>query len=111
MRWMRELYVGDRVYRSKKKIVRRIRRHKPLPGVYVLILSMNPSNQVEFFDANTLLQPYYRRQDNLTIVGIAGGYDEAVLLVMRMADECYRKTGSGELRAFLTDRLRREGED
>ncbi|MDD6211916.1 MAG: hypothetical protein PUB22_02020, partial [Clostridiales bacterium] len=56
-----------------------------------------------------LKQPYYRGREDLTVVGIAKGYQDAVMLVMRIADECYRKNGDGDIRSFLTDKIQKEG--
>ncbi len=110
MKWMEDLYVGDCLFKKERDAVKRIRRGRMTVGVYVLILAVNPSNQIDILDANYLLQPYYRRMKDLTIVGIAGGYEDAVLLLARIADECCRRTGTGEIRAYLEERIRGEGD-
>ena len=109
MRWMKHLYIGDQAENRQKELRQRIARGGRTLNAHVLMPAANPQDQVDILPARFLRQPYYRRQEDLIIVGLAGGKADAVQLLLRITDECVRRTGSGDLRQFLAERIREEG--
>ena len=109
IRWMEGLYLGESVEKKEKRIREDMEQGKLRWHVYVLMLSTNPENQVDILSAGFLRQPFYRHQD-LTVVGLAQGREEALAVLQRMAADAVRETGAGNLRAFLTRRLSGEQE-
>lgn len=75
------------------------RRDKPC---YVLALCEG-RDQLEIYNSLILLQSYYRKNPRF-IIGIAAGYEEAVNMVQRMAEDCYRKNGDADLKKYLAER-------
>ena len=46
--------------------------------------------------------------DDIFVVGIAGGYDDALYLVEEIAKEVYEKTGDLDIRSYIRERERKE---
>lgn len=61
-------------------------------SIYFITLASNRENLFDIFHAAHLKQPAFYKQD-LYVVGIASGYEEALELIQRMIDDIYRKTG------------------
>ncbi len=112
IRWMEGLYLGEGVEKRYKRIREDMERGKLRWHVYVLMLSTNPQNQLDILSSAFLRQPFYRNQD-LTVVGLASGYQEALTVLQRMAADAVRATGKADLRAFLAARCpgEQEGKD
>ena len=109
MKWLKNLYVGDRADRSRYRLMRQIRRQKPTFEIYVLTLPSHPGNQLDILNANQLRYSYYREKEDLVIVGLARGKADALNLTARMVDECYHRRGNADLSAYLREKLEREG--
>jgi len=69
-------------------------------GVFVIALSRNASDQLEFYDAKQLQQSYYRKNPPY-IVGIAGDRSEAVVVVQQIVEDCLRARGDCDLKEYL----------
>ena len=96
-----KLYLGEGMKSKKTDKIKKMLLENPLfAGVYVLILATNDSNQLEFFDAKQLIQPYYK--DNpVQIVGIAKDYVDALELVAQITQECLNARGDCMLKEYL----------
>ena len=109
MKWMKNLYTGSLSEKKVRDLKKRIRKRKRNTGCYVLFPSANPSNQLDLMDAGGLLHDCYRHREDLVIVGIASGKEEALQLLVRLTQECVEATGTGNLRGYLAARLEEEG--
>ena len=69
----------------------------------VITLSQGKQNHLEYY-SSLLLKQHIFDNASLFIVGIANGYDGALSLIERIAEEAYEKTGEVNLRKFLLDR-------
>ena len=67
------------------------------------MLSQGKQNHLEYY-SSLLLKQHIFDNASLFIVGIANGYDGALSLIERIAEEAYEKTGEVNLRKFLLDR-------
>ena len=65
----------------------------------VIILPRYPKKQLEFFDAVLLHQK--RFQGDLSLVGLASGYMEALDVVRRITEEVYQETKDADIKAFF----------
>ena len=104
MRWYRQLYVGENASARKKKIISSIKHHKAQLGAYVITLPFNDRNSLEVYPAYVLLQPYSRKQD-LFVVGIGLGREEAFLVVQEILMDCYRRTGQFLVRKMIESNI------
>lgn len=95
------LYLGDSINVQKLDKIKRKLENKPLlADVYVIALSANPEDQLEFYAAKQLAQRYYGKNPPF-VVGIAGSYDEAVRTVERLTQDCLRERGDCALKEYL----------
>lgn len=102
MRWYEHLYVGERARKRRFSIIQNIRSEKLQPEIYVITPASNGNNILDIHPSATLLHPYYREQ-NLLILGIALGYQEAMEVAGTIVDEMFRKTGELNLEQFLEE--------
>lgn len=95
------LYIGESISaddldKLKKKLLTR-----PMAcSCYLITLSKNPHDQLEFYNASQLAQRYYREYPPY-IIGIAANRLEAMNLVERIVQECLAKRGDCALKEYL----------
>lgn len=109
MKWYRSLYVGKTAAKDKYKIIGKIKWHKPQLDAYVITLASNPANLLDIYSANNLLFKYVRKQDML-IVGIARGYEEALEEVMHIIMDVYTETGGFSVRDYILSKAEKKAE-
>lgn len=97
-----DLYVGESLENRRDKIIKKLKAEKFQLNCYVIALTENPRNQLEFFDSVLLMQKNYRR-DNLFIVGIASGYDEALEIIREITEDTYRKNKDADIRKYILE--------
>ena len=100
MQWAENLYLSDKTAKKKDKIIKKANRGVGMVSIYFITLASNRENLFDIFHAAHLKQPAFYKQD-LYVVGIASGYEEALELVQRMIDDIYRKTGGFAVREYF----------
>ena len=100
MQWAENLYLSDKTAKKKDKIIKKANRGVGMVSIYFITLASNRGNLFDIFHAAHLKQPAFYKQD-LYVVGIASGYEEALELVQRMIDDIYRKTGGFAVREYF----------
>lgn len=108
LNWYKNLYVGNDAKKGIRRVIRRIDRGAYTPGYYLITLPAGERNQLEIISPNYLMQRPLRGAGT-TVVGIAKGYGEALLLVEEIAGEVYRRTQTAKLRKYLEERIDRTG--
>lgn len=101
MTWHDDLYVGESIVHKTNKIKWKICHNAGQPNIYIITLSSNESNLLDIIPARELLQKGYPKQ-NLYVVGLAKGYDEAVEVAASIVDIVYHDTGGFAIRSYLT---------
>ena len=99
MRFHNNLYLGESI-KHPELVKWKLRVAAGQFKVHLLVISQNGNDQLECFHNALLKQKFFRRQD-LYVVGIAANYDEAVALIQRIAEECVKETGTGNIKEFL----------
>ena len=100
MQWAENLYLSDKTAKKKDKIIKKANRGVGMVSIYFITLASNRENLFDIFHAAHLKQPAFYKQD-LYVVGIASGYEEALEMVQRMIDDIYRKTGGFAVREYF----------
>lgn len=100
MRCYNHLYVGEKAERRRFPILEGLRAGKLQPEVYVITPPQNGNNILDIYPSAMLLLPPYRDED-MTIVGIAVTYWEALEVVRDIVDDLYRETGGFDIRAWV----------
>lgn len=93
------LYIGKTV-KHPKRLLHKLKKRSKVAQFYVIILSKNPSDQLEIYKACFLSQSYYQRNP-VYVIGIASDYNEAVDIVRQIAEECYQHSGNCNLKDYL----------
>lgn len=103
MKWYRKLYLGDNAKDAKYKIIGKVRTGKFQMDTYLITLSNNPDNLLDIYSAKFLLQPHFKDThilDNIYVIGIAKGRDEAFQLIENIISDVYSNTGGFGLREY-----------
>ena len=96
------LYANDSIRENKLKILSQIDDGKFVLNKYLLVLTKNEKNHLEFFDSAYVSQKMIGKED-LFVVGIADSYGGAVSLVQKILDEVLRVTGGTNIRNYLLE--------
>jgi hypothetical protein len=100
MTWYDDLYVGYGIRKKEKQVVWRIKHNAGQIGVYVIALASNKKNLLDIIPATDLLQRSYPKQE-MYVVGLAKGYDEAVDVAVSIVEEVYQMTGGFDVRRYF----------
>lgn len=92
MRWYKPLYVGPKAKKKRYALIQKIRSGEYHPTLYVITPSQNGNNILDIYPMLTWL-PYYQKNPDVLIVGIADGYWEALEVVRQIVDDLYHRTG------------------
>ncbi len=100
MRYYRYLYLSGSLEKKKEKIIRKLEEKRFQLNIYVITLAGNEKNHLEIYQSNLFLQPDFPYED-FFVVGIAGGYEDAVELVEEIAKEVYNETKGADIRSYI----------
>ena len=100
MEFYKELYISENLKKNKDRIIEKLKKNKIQFRCYIISLTENPKNQLEFYDSLMLMQKNYKKE-NLFIVGIANGYDGALEIIEKITEETYAKQGDADIRRFI----------
>lgn len=96
-----KLYIGESINRKKlDKLKNKLIKKPLLAKVYIITIAANPDNQLDIFEAKQLIWRYYVKNPPY-VVGIAGNYDEALLLVEQIVKECLSNRNDCSLKEYL----------
>ncbi len=98
MRFYKNLYVGESI-KKPNKVKWKLRHNAGQFQVYVIALASG-TDQLEIYHCAFLQQKYYKVHPPY-IIGIAGGYEEAVEMVVEMTKAAMRETGRPDLKKYL----------
>lgn len=81
-------YTGDLTIKKQARIQKKIRKGKPIPGLYLIVLPLVPDGLLEIYSYSQLLQKVYRRMDSeIRVVGFSRGKGAAEELVLQMIQD------------------------
>lgn len=106
MLWYKYLYVGEKAGKHRFSMIQHIRRNRSQPDTYVITPASNGNNILDIYPSASLLHPYYKEQE-LLVIGIAKGYEEALEVARVIVDEMYQETGAFMLEPFLEEKEKR----
>lgn len=100
MTWYKEFYAGESIEHKKEKVKWKIIHNAGQLDIYVIALSSNRENLLDIISAKELMQKAYPKQDML-VVGVDKGYDNALELAARIIMDVYQKTGNLNVREYF----------
>lgn len=104
MKFYRYLYLDPQI-KHPILLKQKLRMNKTLPGVYLIRMSENPSDQLEIIQAIYLKQKWMREEKN-EIVGIALSKSAAVELVTSIVEDVVNETGGADIKTYLVRKSR-----
>lgn len=108
MKWYRNLYVSESIGSRVNRIKWKINHNAGTVSVFVIAFASNPDNLLDIIPAWNLMQKGYPKRQ-LKIIGLAGGYDEALELVRTIIDETYQCRGDVNVWEYLKEERRKSG--
>ena len=99
--WYEHMFMGEKASRHRFDILEKIRNKKGLRGIYIIVPASNPANILDIIPAAELTKSWYEERQDLLVVGVAKGYDEALETAGRIVGTLYRTTGTFELERML----------
>lgn len=106
MVWLKDFYAGAGIAEKKQKIKWKILHNAGQLEVYVIALSSNPRNLLDIIPSWELMQSSYPKQDML-IVGVDRGYDNAIELAAKIVIDVFQKTGNLCIRDYFLEQYRK----
>ncbi|MDD7643729.1 MAG: hypothetical protein PUK75_14900 [bacterium] len=111
MIWYDDLFLGKSISpRRKKRIIRKVNRRSVFGAEYLLTLSSNPDNLLDIISVRVVRQRYYPKK-GMVVVGLAGDYEEAMLLAGEIISGIYAASGDFKVRDFFETNRQSAGED
>lgn len=100
MKYYFNLYLSEELVEKEKEIIRRLAQDKILINKYIVAITENEANHLEFFDSALLKQKIMKRE-SLFVVGIAEGYTGALEIVEKITQDVYDITMGTDIRQFF----------
>lgn len=100
MKFYRYLFVSETMDTKKEKILQKLQNHEYPIGIYLLVLPDKGPDQLEFF-SSAMLRQRCIKEDDLFVVGLARGYDDAVELVEQIVKQVYKETGGTDIPSYI----------
>ena len=103
MKWYKNLYIGDKAKKAKYKVFGLIRKNRFTIDTYLITIADNPDNILDIYSANVLKQPHFKKKNRneIYVVGLAKGREEALYLVRDIIDEVYSNTKGFDIAGYL----------
>ncbi len=98
MKFYKNLYIGETI-KKPNKVKWKLRSNVGQMNVYVIVLAKG-KDQLEIYHCAFLHQKYYRKHPPY-IIGICGGYDEAVEMIIRIVQAALDETGNPDIKEYL----------
>lgn len=102
LKWNRDLLIGERI-KDIRKIQKKLNSGKPVPGIYLITLSDNPSNLMEILPALTLIQET-AADICPEIIGITKSKDDAFDMAADIIRKIYDETGEFRIKEYWKNR-------
>lgn len=109
MKWDKNLFIGKNIEDKLWKVKWKIKHNAGQLNIYLLNIPLDSKNQLEIIHSAMLLSKYYPKH-RLYIVGVAKSYEEALGLILDIAQKTYLETGTGDLKNYILKFRNKEGE-
>lgn len=110
MKFLQELYLGEKTAPKADKIIKKISAGKTIPDLYLIAMASHPDHMLDLIPEWEVLQTGYPKEQ-LRIVGLADNKKDAVGLTRFIIEECLELTGSADVRAYLEEKWQSEKQE
>lgn len=80
MTFSSRVFLGESIKDDPSGIIKKLKKHKPMKGVYIISPAENGVDPLEYYDTIQLNQSFYKNKEQ-KIIGIAKSEKEAIDLV------------------------------
>ncbi|MCL2253842.1 MAG: hypothetical protein FWC09_05295 [Lachnospiraceae bacterium] len=101
IKFYKHLYIGESI-KNPEKVKWKLKVNAGQLSIFVITLAEG-SDQLEFYHAAFLKQKILRKHLKPYVVGIAGGREEAFLIIEGIVSECFEATGDANLKNYLLE--------
>lgn len=110
MKFLQELYLGEKTAPKVDQIVKKILAGQEVPKLYLITMASHPDNMLELIPEREILQKGYPK-DQLRIIGLADNKKDAIGLTQFIIQECLEQTGSADVRVYLEEKWQNEKQE
>lgn len=103
MKFLQELYLGEKIAPRVEQIVKKIKSDQAVPNLYLIVMSTHPDNMLDLIPQKDVLQKGYPKEQ-LRVVGLAENKKEAFLMVQNIVEEAFSLTNSADIRTYLEEK-------
>ena len=103
MKYYHNLYVSNELLGKEKEIINKIENDQWQLAKFIVALTKNEKNHLEFFDSVLLIQNAIPKED-LFVIGLAAGYQGALEMIEEITKEVYETTNTVDIRGVLLSR-------
>ena len=100
MKYYYNMYSSDTIREKKLSILSKIENGQTVMNKYLIVLTKNEKNHLEFFDSALVTQKMVEKEQ-LFVIGLADGYGGAVQIVEKIVNEVLQMTGGTDIRNYL----------
>ena len=100
MKYYFDMYIDEELKGKIGEILQKIENNQVQLNKYVIVLSKNEKNNLEFYDVALLRQNIYEK-DSLFFVGIGEGYSGSLKLIEKITQEVLNESGGTDIRGYL----------
>lgn len=105
MKYYHKLYWSESLLSKKEEIIRKLETDQFQFEKYIVALTKNEKNHLEFYNAVLLLQKLISKED-VFVVGIADGMLGAMEMIEKITQEVLDETGGVDIRGYLLEKER-----
>ncbi|MBR5337656.1 MAG: hypothetical protein IK152_06705 [Lachnospiraceae bacterium] len=102
MKWAKKLIYGEEAGKKRIGYVTKLKMGKGVLGLSAIVISPDSPNQFDIIDTKLLMWKRYPK-DDLIIVGIAKGQDEALDLMEHFSQKVYDETGTLDMKNYVLE--------
>lgn len=104
MKWAKKLIYGEEASKKRTGYVMKLKMGKGIFGLYAIVVNSGSPNQIEIVHSKELMWKKYPKED-LTLIGLAKGLDEAYEVVEKLANRSFKVTGAYDLKSYVLEHM------
>ena len=104
MKWAKKLIYGEEAGKKRTGYVMKLKMGKGIFGLSAIVVNPDSPNQMEIIDSKQLMWKKYPK-DDLILIGLAKGEEEACEVVEKLAKRSFEVTGSYDLKAYVLEHM------
>ena len=100
MKYYYALYWDEKLIPKKEEVLKKLKNSELQFEKYLIVLSKSENNHLELFNTVLLIQKAIPTEE-LFVVGITNGYQEALEIVEKITQEVYDETKGTDIKKYI----------